>query len=161
MTRLGWRARGAMAACAAVACVAALGALRTAGAGAIGLRTGFSTSPGQWVVGLHEQLMDEHASIAVVPSAEAGFGHDAVSLTAQGDVVYRFPHTTGPRPYVGAGGVLYYFNPKGAGSSTNGGLNLVGGVVLDPQSHPRVLIDARVRLTDRLPKARVVVGLEF
>lgn len=145
---------------AAIAAMAIVGASR-AYAGGFGLRTGFSASPGQWVVGLHEQFAGDHASLALVPSAEAGFGDDAFSLTGQADVQYRFAHAVGPRPYLGVGSAAYFFDPKGAGSSTHVGMNLVGGVVLNPLDHPRVLVDARVRLTDELPKARVVLGLEF
>ncbi len=159
--------REALARGARIGMTAALGLVALAvgapavGAGGIGLRTGFSAGPGQWVFGVHAPFAGGHGSLAFVPSAEAGVGDAAFSLTAQGDVLYRFPHTTGPRPYVGLGGAAYYFNPQAGDSRTNAGLNLVGGVVLDPQARRRVLVDGRVRLTDRLPKARVVVGLEF
>jgi len=144
------------------ACVASVaGTSDTAVAGGFGLRTGFSASPGQWVVGLHEQFAGDHATLALVPSAEAGFGDGAFSLTAQADLQYRFPHEVGPRPYLAVGGAAYYFNPNAGGSDTHAGLNLVGGVVLNPLDHPRVLVDGRIRLTDELPKARVVIGLEF
>ena len=140
---------------------AAIGAPGMAQAGALGLRTGFSVSPGQWVVGADAPMTKDDATIGLVPSVEAGFGDDAFSLSGQGDVVYRFPHTGGPRPYVGAGAAVYFFDPSGAGSDTNGGLNLVGGVTLESTKHPRITLDGRVRLTDRLPKARVVAVFEF
>ncbi len=152
--------RGMVWAC-ALGAVSACGMTGVAEAHGFGLRTGFSASPGQWVVGLHEQFAADHATFALVPSAEAGFGDDAFSLTAQADLQYRFPHDVGPRPYLAVGGAAYYFNPKAGDSSTHAGINLVGGVVLNPLAHPRVLVDGRIRLTDELPKARVVVGLEF
>ena len=157
------RRRLAMAALATALVVMAVaeGAVGAATAGPLGLRAGFSVSPGQWLVGVQGQATPADATVGVVPSIEAGFGDDAFSLAGQGDVVYRFPHTTGPRPYLGAGAAVVFLDPSHGDSKTNGGLNLVGGVVLDPQKSPRITFDGRFRLTDRLPKARVVAVFEF
>jgi hypothetical protein len=62
------------------------------------------------------------------PNVEAAFGDTRDMFTINGDFHYDFPTDSPVSPYLGAGPAILYRNPDRGDSSTDLGLNFIGGV---------------------------------
>jgi hypothetical protein len=62
------------------------------------------------------------------PNLEAAFGDGGNLITLNGDFHYDFPTGDPVSIYLGAGPALLFANPDGGDTSTDVGLNLIGGV---------------------------------
>ena len=130
-----------------------------------GLRVGFSSSPDQFLAGgqLNLDPISEH--VYIVPSAEAGFGDDAFTISANGDVQYRFDvQDSKVRPYAGGGVSLYYVNLDndfGGGSDTNVGVSILGGIFFGKDSGHPMFAEVKAGLTDEVPDWKFIFGVNF
>jgi hypothetical protein len=128
---------------------------------AVGLRGGLSIDPDQVLIGVHLQPPAVAENLYVVPSAEAGLGDDAFTISINGDLQYQFGRSGGVRPYAGGGLTLYYFNLDNGGDDTDFGLNAVGGLLFDRSKGHPIFLEGKLGLTDRVPDWKFMVGLMF
>jgi len=130
-----------------------------------GLRVGFSSSPDQLLVGGQLNMDPVSNHVYIVPSAEAGFGDDATTLSFNGDVQYRFDvRDSKLRPYAGGGLTLYYINfdnSVGGGDDTNLGVTILGGIFFGRESGHPMFAEAKAGLTDRVPDWKFIFGINF
>ena len=128
-----------------------------------GVRGGFSSDPDQFLFGVQTEAPPVAKDLYIVPSAEVGIGDDAFSLSVNGDVQYRFRTSSGIRPYVGGGLMLYYFDPDAdnADSNTDFGVDLLGGLFFGSASGPPLFVDVKLGLTDEIPDWKFVFGVMF
>ena len=132
----------------------------TAGA-ALGIRGGFSSDPDQILIGMHVETPPVGKDLYVIPSAEAGFGDDAFTLSFNGDLQYRFGSQENARPYVGGGLAYFYVDPDNGESDSTFGLNILGGVIFQRKSGQPIFLEAKIALDDDLPSFKMIAGLTF
>jgi len=126
-------------------------------AGDIGLRTGFSLTPDDFVIGGHYRTPPVAEYLYFVPSAEVGFG-DLTMVAFNADLHYLFEVKSRLAPYVGAGMTLNWFDaPAGASSNTEVGGGILGGVMLGQTKHGRMFFELKLGLGD-VPDAKFLVG---
>jgi hypothetical protein len=129
-----------------------------------GLRAGFSSNPDQFLFGAQLNIAPVGRNVYIVPSAEAGSGDHAFTLSFNGDVQYRFDVRRGSevRPYAGGGLSLYYVNlDAGGGSDTNTGVDILGGIFFGRVSGNPMFVEAKAGLTDRVPDWKFIFGINF
>lgn len=127
----------------------------------VGIRGGLSVDPDQVLVGLTIQPPPVAENLYVVPSVEAGFGDDLVSIALNGDLQYQFGRSGGVRPYAGGGLALTYWNADNGGDDTELGVNALGGLLFDRSSGAPIFLEMKLGLTDEVPDFKFVVGLMF
>lgn len=128
-----------------------------AAAGDIGLRTGFSLNPDDFVIGAHYRTPPIAEDLYFVPSAEVGFG-DLTMVAFNADLHYLFEVKSRLAPYVGAGMTLNWFDGKGgADSQTEVGGGIIGGILLGQTKHGRMFFEVKLGLGD-VPDAKFLVG---
>lgn len=161
---------------AAVAAAFALIALVPAGARAglgleeYGPRLGFSVDPDQLNLGLFADFGELGPNTHLVGSSDLGFGDHVFTFIVNGDVLYRFPVSGRLQPYAGGGiGVAYYNfdfeTPPGVtivvdDTTTEVGLNLVGGIRKDLGGYKSGALELRLGLSD-VPDLKVTAQLGF
>lgn len=149
----------ALAFCAALLVLIA-GARPSSAETSAGLRVGLSIDPDQVLVGGQLNLNPVSEQVYIVPSAEAGFGDDAFTLSFNGDVQYRFDVDGSVRPYAGGGLTLWYFNlDEGRGDDTELGAALLGGFFFGEGGRP-MFIEAKAGLGD-VPDWKFMFGINF
>ena len=126
-----------------------------AAAGDIGLRTGFSLSPDDFVIGGHYRTPPIAEYLYFVPSAEVGFG-DVTMVAFNADLHYLFDVKSKLAPYVGAGMTINWFDSEG-NSDTEVGGGIIGGLLLGETSHGRPFLEGKLGLGD-VPDAKFLVG---
>ena len=128
-----------------------------------GLHGGFSSSPDQFVIGPHLNLSAVGEDLYVVPSGEIGFGDNVLTLAFNGDLQYRFVvHRSKVRPYAGGGMTMFFFDPDGpGGSSTNLGVNLLGGIFFGEMNRRPMFLDFKVGLTNEVPDWKLQFGFNL
>jgi len=126
-----------------------------AAAGDIGLRTGFSLSPDDFVIGGHYRTPPIAEYLYFVPSAEVGFG-DVTMVAFNADLHYLFDVKSKLAPYVGAGMTINWFDSEG-NSDTEVGGGIIGGLLLGETSHGRLFLEGKLGLGD-VPDAKFLVG---
>lgn len=126
-----------------------------------GIRAGLSSEPNQVLIGgqLNLDAMSDH--VYVVPSAEAGFGDDAFTLSLNGDVQYRFDVQSSVRPYAGGGLTVYYFNLDNGGDDTELGVNVLGGIFFGEAAGHPMFVEAKAGLSDEMPDWKFLFGINF
>lgn len=127
----------------------------------VGIRGGLSVDPDQVLVGITIQPPSVAQNLYVVPSVEAGFGDDLVSIALNGDLQYQFGRSGGVRPYAGGGLALTYWNADNGGDDTELGVNALGGLLFDRSSGAPIFLEMKLGLTDEVPDFKFVVGLMF
>ncbi len=125
-------------------------AVPTANAG-VGIQTGLSLSPDDFLVGVHWKSQPLAEGLVWVPSVEAGFG-DATMIAGNVDLHYEFKTDSKLAPYAGGGATLNWFDFDG-GSETDFGGSLLGGIQLNAQ----MFLEAKVGLGD-VPDWKFLVG---
>jgi hypothetical protein len=127
-----------------------------------GLRGGFSSNPDQFVVGGQLELSPVAHNLYIVPSGELGLGNSVTTLSFNGDLQYRFVTHSKVRFYAGGGLSLYVANPDGpVGSSTNLGVEALGGLFFNQRSGTPMFVELKLGLTDRVPDWKAVFGINF
>ncbi len=136
--------------------IAALLVPAAAGAGTfstIGPRIGFSSGPGQVLVGGQLVLGDAAPNLDFVPNVDLGFGDDATIISVNGDFHYRINvEGTQWQPYVG-GGIALNFVSWDAGplrdqSDTRAGGSLIVGADVPTRSGSRFFAELKLGLGD-------------
>jgi hypothetical protein len=93
-----------------------------------GIHLGATTSPDDFLVGLHFSSKPIAESLRLVPSVEAGFG-DVTMVAGNLDVHYPFKTSSDLAPYIGAGFTVNWFDFEG-NSETDFGGSVLGGLSL-------------------------------
>jgi hypothetical protein len=137
---------------------------------AVGPRLGFSSGPSsldQIVVGGQVELGEIAPDLTLTPNLELGFGDDFTIIQLNGDVHYHFTVSGSAwRPYVGGGLGLAFISfdaPPGFNgddSSTEAGLNIIGGAIVPTQSGSRFFTELKLGIGD-IPDLKVLVGWTF
>ena len=94
----------------------------------VGIHLGATTSPDDFLVGLHFQSRPVAENLRLVPSVEAGFG-DATMVAGNLDLHYPFKTSSDLAPYIGGGLTINWFDFDG-GSETDFGGSVLGGISL-------------------------------
>ena len=126
----------------------------------VGIRGGFSSQPDQFLAGMQVDTSPVAKNLYIMPSAVAGFGDNAFSMSFDGDLQYRFVTSSGVRPYAGGGLSIYFINPDFGDSQTNFGVNIDGGLFFGKGGNP-MFIDAKAGLTDEVPNWKFAFGVMF
>jgi len=117
----------------------------------VGIQTGLSLSPDDFVIGLHWQSKPLGESLYWVPSVEAGFG-DATMVAGNVDLHYVFKTKSKLAPYAGGGVTLNWFDFD-SGSETDFGGSLLGGI----QLNAKMFFETKLGLGDT-PDWKFLVG---
>jgi len=129
-----------------------------------GPQFGFSTDPGQVVVGGHLSLGDVAPDLDFVPSLDLGFGDGLTVFSLNGDFHYRFRLSGATwQPYAGAGVSLHHASADNGGfggSATVGGGSLIGGAEVPTSSGNRFYVEARFGVGDG-PSFKALAGWSF
>lgn len=126
-----------------------------------GLRVGLSVDPDQVLVGGQVNLDALSDHVYIVPSAEAGFGDDAFTLSFNGDVQYRFDVQGSVRPYAGGGLTLFYYNlDDNRGDDTELGVAVLGGLFFGEAGGNPMFVEAKAGLSD-IPDWKIMFGINF
>jgi len=123
-----------------------------------GLRAGFSSNPDQFIVGGQADFAPIAKNLYIMPSALAGFGDNAFTLSFDGDLQYRFVTKSSVHPYAGGGFSLYWVNLDNGGSDTNFGANLDGGIFFGKTARP-MFVDVKAGITDEVPDWKFAFGI--
>jgi len=123
-----------------------------------GLRAGFSSHPDQFIVGGQADFSPVAKNLYIMPSALAGFGDNAFTLSFDGDLQYRFVTKSSVHPYAGGGFSLYWVNPDNGESDTNFGANLDGGIFFGKSARP-MFVDVKAGITDEVPDWKFAFGI--
>jgi len=130
----------------------------------IGPRVGVSISPDQFVIGGQMNFPIQPRGLAVSPNIELGVGDNVTTIQFNGDMVYHFDNA-GPNwnPYAGGGIALAFFdnnNDVGGGSSSEVGINFIGGLRFRQKNGSHLFTELRLGIDD-IPDAKVMVGWNF
>lgn len=117
----------------------------------VGLRTGLSLDPDDFLIGFHFRSSPLEESLFLVPSLEAGFG-DLTMIAGNLDLHYRFKTQSELKPYAGGGLTLNWFDHSG-GSDLEFGGSLLGGMQLTKG----IFLEGKIGLGD-VPDWKFVVG---
>jgi hypothetical protein len=137
---------------------------------AYGPRFGFSSGPDQLTFGAFGDWGELAQYLHLVTSADIGIGDNVTTFEAQGDVFYRFEEANTPVLFYAGGGIglAYYkfdfpdvpgFGPVDD-TSTEIGLNLVGGVTKDLGGYKNGSLELRIGVGD-LPDFKITASLGF
>lgn len=150
-----------------LACVSFALVLTTVSAGyatfPLGARAGFGMDPDQIVLGGHARVAEPMVGWAIQGVVELGFGDDVTAFSIDGDMLYTFPEleTSAWGFYVGGGlgFTNYSWDIEGhSGSSSEFGLNLVGGATRNLDSGNKLIGELRIGLGD-IPDFRIMGGI--
>jgi len=131
----------------------------------LGARTGLSSAPDQFVLGLQGSFgnVGGAAGTAIfVPSADVGVGSSHTSLLLNGDLrwyVFNLPET-GIKFYGAAGPTLGYYSFNNAGSATELGLSLTAGARIPMQGRRSYNLEMRFGFGD-IPDMKLMLSLMF
>ena len=117
-----------------------------------GIHAGLSLTPDDFVIGVHFQKPLDNPQLVLVPSIEAGFG-DATMIAGNLDLHYVFHTSSNLKPYAGGGITLNWFDFD-AGSETDFGGSILGGINLSPKFY----FETKVGLGD-VPDWKFLVGV--
>lgn len=131
-----------------------------------GPRVGLSVSPDQLHFGAHLDYGHFARRVRFQPNIEVGVGDDLTLVTVNAEAAYRFRETWDVwTPYAGGGiGVNFAsFGDDGLGddTSTDLGLNVLGGIEKGLSNGDRFFIEAKAGLVDESPDLKFTVGWTF
>ncbi len=134
----------------------------TASAGPLGVHAGLALNPDQLLLGAQATLPMRGDKIFIVPQAEFGVFNGG-SFVVHLDGEFRLGgKDAGMRPYVGAGGTWWGYNPEGDGETSDTfGVNIVGGIATQKLSGKGKFAEIMFFLDDELPDFRFVIGTNF
>lgn len=117
----------------------------------VGLQTGLSLDPDDFIIGAHWRSKPLGESLYWVPSVEVGFG-DVTMIAGNVDLHYQFNTESKLSPYAGGGLTINWFDFDG-GSDTEFGGSLLGGIQLNQS----MFFETKVGLGD-VPDWKFLVG---
>jgi hypothetical protein len=129
----------------------------------VGGRLGY-TSPdernGTAELGVHAELAEPGTRVSLLPSLLYWKSDALRDVNPNLDLCYQFEPARRAHPYLG-GGLGFNFLDEGrfGGSSTEAGMNLIGGVRFPGQGH-NVFVEARHTLSD-VSRTAVMAGITF
>jgi hypothetical protein len=139
-----------------------------------GPRAGFSSVPGQFVVGLHYDAGEFARRLRFVPNIDLGVGDHSTVLTINPDLVYSFPVDGTGCVYTGGsvgvvwrdrGGSLGPGGAEGQGRTEHTSevdLGVAGIFGYRSQWSGRtVFLDTKIRISGAYPGVKLMVGTEF
>ena len=131
-----------------------------------GPRFGFSTDPGQLVLGGQMTIGDIAPELGFVPNAELGFGDHQTTVAFNMDFHYRL-HVSGSdwTPYFGFGPAIYFVSidrpaPFQDGSDTVVGGNFIFGADVPTRSGSKFFGELKLGLGD-IPTLKMMAGWNF
>lgn len=138
-----------------------------------GVRGGLSSSPDQFVLGMHAQMGEFAKNLRFTPNADIGFGDDLTVFTFNPDVVYALPLPEAGTLYFGGTVAFVYVKWDGKealgpyadlikvdDSSTDVGVAGVIGYEPPMESLP-IFFDLKVGISDEYPDLKIMVGYNF
>jgi len=132
-------------------------AARAGGFSTFGPHFGFSSDPGQVVVGGHLQMGDVAPDLDFVPSVDLGLGGGTTTIAFNGDFHYRLKLADMRwQPYVGGGVSLY--TASGAGAVGAG--SFIFGADVPTQSGSRFFAEGKLGIGDG-PTFKALAGWSF
>jgi opacity protein-like surface antigen len=133
-----------------------------------GPRVGLTLDPDQIHVGAHMDFGNFARHVRFQPNVEVGFGDNLTLVTANFEAAYRFRQDWDVwSPYLGGGLGLNYVkfdnNHGGFGddSSTDLGVNVLGGIERGLASGNRFFMEVKLGLVDESPDVKMTVGWTF
>lgn len=128
----------------------------------VGPHFGFSTDPGQVVLGGQLTMADVAPQLDFVPSVDLGFGDGVTVVAFNGDFHYRIRLQDATwQPYAGAGVSLYTASAGGfGGSATVGGGSLIVGADVPTKNGSRFFVEGKICLGDG-PGFKALAGWNF
>jgi hypothetical protein len=139
----------------------------TAGVEAFGARGGFSSAPGQIILGGHAQVHDLSPEAKIIPNVELGFGDGVTIFSVNGAVHYSFlsSNMSGFTPY--AGGELGYNNwSYDTNSYYNVGtsgivINALAGLKKKMNEQQELSFELKLGLSNLSHDIKILAGLTF
>lgn len=130
-----------------------------------GPRVGITIDPDQLHFGAHADFGNFADHVRFQPNVELGLGDDLTMLNLNLDAAYRFSSRWDTwTPYLGGGVGLYFIgndnNGLRDGSSTEAGLNVLGGIERGLSSGSRFFLESKLGLIDA-PDFSVMMGWTF
>jgi hypothetical protein len=136
-----------------------------------GPRLGFSIEPDQFTLGMFADWGELGRQTHLVTSGDLGFGDHLFSFLLNGDVFYRFQTSKDFYPYAGGGIAIGYYNididypsgyigPRVDDSTTEIGLNIVGGITKHLGGYKNGTLELRLGLSD-VPDFKITAQLGF
>jgi hypothetical protein len=125
----------------------------------VGVRGGISVDPDQVYFGGHYETDALIDRVHFRPNLEIGLGDDLVTTSINMEFLYKFPARSGWGLYAGGGPAVnfYSFNdPRGDGTETEGGLNLIIGA----ENRSGLFFEAKIGAVDS-PDVKFGVGWSF
>lgn len=152
--------------CAPAVAPAATDALSDIGFRGWGPRLGLTFNPDQFHVGAHMDFGNFARHVRFQPNVEIGFGDDVTLLTVNADAAYRFSERWDVwTPYLGGGVGLNFAsagdNGLGNDTSTELGLNVLGGIDKGLSNGDRFFVETKLGLLENTPDVMVTVGWTF
>lgn len=132
-----------------------------------GPRVGLTINPDQVHFGAHLDFGNFARHVRFQPNVEIGFGDDVTLVTVNFEAAYRFRQSWDVwSPYVGGGlGVNHASfdkgGPGGDDSSTDLGVNALGGIERGLSNGHRFFVEAKLGLVDESPDLKATVGWTF
>ena len=130
----------------------------------VGGRLGY-TSPdqlnGTTELGVHAELAERGTRVSLLPSILYWKSDELRDVNPNLDLCYQFQPASRMHPYLG-GGVGFNFlddESRFGGSSTDAGMNLLGGVRFPGEGH-NVFVEARHTMSD-VSRTAVMAGITF
>lgn len=131
-----------------------------------GPRVGLTVNPDQVHFGAHLDFGNFARHVRFQPNVEVGFGDDLTLVCANFEAAYRFRQSWDVwSPYLG-GGLGANFaswdsDGHGDSSSTDLGVNVLGGIERGLSNGNRFFMEVKLGLVDESPDAKVTVGWTF
>jgi len=125
-------------------------------AGHMGVRTGLSLDPTDFLIGIHFRTGPLSERLHFVPSLEAGFG-DVTMIAGNADLHYVFKTSSELAPYAGGGLTLNWFDSDGGNSDVEFGGSFLGGILLGQTKLGEMFLEAKIGLGD-VPDWKFLVG---
>jgi len=125
-----------------------------------GPRIGISSSPDQLVLGGQVTFPDFAPHLSVSPNVELGFLDNETTVAINADFDYHFEVKSQWKPYAGAGAALVVTQPSSGSSSTDAGLNLIGGAAVPTRTGNQFFGELRIGLGD-IASVKLIAGWNF
>ncbi len=134
-----------------------------------GPRVGLTLDPDQVHFGAHLDFGNFAQHVRFQPNIELGFGDHIKLVTVNFEAAYRFRENWDVwSPYLGGGlGVNFWSfdngrgNGRGSASSTELGVNLLGGIEKGLSSGNRFFTEAKLGLVNESPDLKLTAGWTF
>ena len=127
-----------------------------ASAQGVGVRAGASADPDQFYFGGHYETGPLADRVHFRPNVELGVGNDVTTVAGNLELVYKLPFRRHPWSVYGGGGPAINFYDFDAGSETEGGFNILGGL----EHRDGLFFEVKFGMIDS-PDFKVGIGYSF